>query len=79
MSSEGNAEKESPAEIRAEIEQTRAELGETVAAVAEKTDVKAHAQAKVSDVKEQASANGKPVAIAAAVVGLFVLWRLVRR
>ena len=40
-----------PDEIRREIEQTREELGETVAAVAEKADVKAQAKAKVDDVK----------------------------
>lgn len=66
-----NKEK-SPAEIREEIERTREELGETVAAVAEKTDVKAQAQ---SIAKE----NPKPLAIAGTVVALFVLWRLIRR
>jgi hypothetical protein len=106
----------SPDEIREEIEETRGELGDTVAAVAEETDVKAQAKSKVDDVKAQASAktdeaklkakelsdkakaaapespaegaqqvqtlakeNPKPLAIAAAVVGLVVLWRLLRR
>src|SRR5215210_3721979 len=41
-----------PAEIQQEIEQTREELGETVAALAEKTDVKARAKDKVQDVKD---------------------------
>jgi ElaB/YqjD/DUF883 family membrane-anchored ribosome-binding protein len=105
-----------PEEIREEIEGTREELGDTVAAVTEKTDVKKRAKAKVDDVKAQASAkadeaklkakelgdkakaaapespsegvqqaqtlakqNPKPLAIAAAVVGLLVLWRLLRR
>ena len=40
-----------PEQLRAEIEDTRRELGETVAALSAKTDVKAQAQAKVSDVK----------------------------
>ena len=41
-----------PAALRAEIERTRLELGETVAALAEKTDVKARAKEKVAEVKE---------------------------
>jgi hypothetical protein len=42
---------ESPAELRADIERTRQDLGDTVAALAEKTDVKARARDKVSEVK----------------------------
>jgi ElaB/YqjD/DUF883 family membrane-anchored ribosome-binding protein len=49
-----SAEERRPEEIREEIEETREELGDTVAAVAEKTDVKKQAQAKVEDVKAQA-------------------------
>ena len=96
MSSEakGGTEGKTPAEIRKEIEGTREELGETVAAVAEKTDVKAQAQAKVEEVKAQAKAampessaeaqalakeHPKPLAIAGGVFVLFVLWRLLRR
>jgi ElaB/YqjD/DUF883 family membrane-anchored ribosome-binding protein len=41
-----------PAELRAEIERTRRELGDTVAALAEKTDVKARAREKVADVRQ---------------------------
>jgi hypothetical protein len=48
----GEAEEKSPEEIEAEIEATREELGDTVAAVAEKADVKKQAKAKVSGVKE---------------------------
>jgi hypothetical protein len=110
------AEEKSPEEIRAEIEGTREELGDTVAAVTEKTDVKKQAQAKVEDVKAQAAEkaeeakqkakelgdkakaaapdspaegvqqaqtlakqNPQPLAIAGAVIGLLVLWRLLRR
>ena len=46
-----------PDEIRADIEQSREELGDTVEALAAKTDVKAQAQAKVEDVKDQARAK----------------------
>ena len=111
-----STEDKSPEEIREEIEGTREELGDTVAAVTEKTDVKKQAKAKVDDVKSQAAAkageakskakelgdkakaaapespsegvqqaqtiakqNPTPVAIAGAVIGLLVLWRLLRR
>lgn len=48
-----------PEEIREDIEQTRGELGETVAALAEKTDVKHQAQAKADELKGQASAKAR--------------------
>jgi ElaB/YqjD/DUF883 family membrane-anchored ribosome-binding protein len=44
-----------PEQIEQEIEQTREELGETVAAVTEKADVKEQAKAKVSGAKTKAS------------------------
>jgi ElaB/YqjD/DUF883 family membrane-anchored ribosome-binding protein len=50
-----------PDEIRADIEQSREELGETVEALAAKTDVKAQAQAKVDDVKDQARSKVESV------------------
>lgn len=43
------------AEIEADIERTRAELGETVEALTEKFDVKAQAQHRMQDVKQQAA------------------------
>jgi ElaB/YqjD/DUF883 family membrane-anchored ribosome-binding protein len=46
---------EDPAQLRAEIERTRRELGDTVAALAEKTDVKARAKEKVSGIRHNAS------------------------
>ena len=47
------AESESPTpeELRADIEQTRDELGDTVEALAAKTDVKARAHARVDEAK----------------------------
>jgi hypothetical protein len=42
---------EDPAQARADIEVTRRELGDTVAALAEKTDVKARAREKVAEVR----------------------------
>lgn len=47
----------SPEQIQAEIDTTREELGETVAAVADKADVKAQARAKVADVKHTVQAK----------------------
>jgi ElaB/YqjD/DUF883 family membrane-anchored ribosome-binding protein len=42
---------DSPQALREEIERTRRDLGDTVAALAEKTDVKARAKEKVSEVR----------------------------
>jgi ElaB/YqjD/DUF883 family membrane-anchored ribosome-binding protein len=50
------AEEKSPEQIRAEIDTTREELGDTVEALTAKTDVKAQAKAKVEDVKEKVKA-----------------------
>jgi hypothetical protein len=44
----------SPEEIRRDIEQTRAELGDTVEALAHKTDVKALARERVDSIKQKA-------------------------
>lgn len=62
----GSGENRSPEEIRADIERTREDLGDTAAALAEKADVKAQAKAKVDDLrhtlegkKEEASAKAK--------------------
>jgi hypothetical protein len=46
---------EDPAEARADIERTRQDLGDTVAALAEKTDVKARAKEKVAEVRNTVS------------------------
>lgn len=46
-----------PQEIRRDIESTREELGDTVAALAEKTDVKARARKKAADVKQSVTAK----------------------
>jgi ElaB/YqjD/DUF883 family membrane-anchored ribosome-binding protein len=43
------------AHLRAEIERTRQDLGETVAALAEKADVKARAKGKVSRIRHRAN------------------------
>jgi uncharacterized protein DUF3618 len=46
--------KRSPEQIRADIEHTREELGETVEALAAKTDIKAQARSKVDETKQRA-------------------------
>ena len=51
------SEPKSPEEIRAEIEQTREELGDTVEALAGKTDVKAQAQARFGTAKQTVADN----------------------
>jgi len=43
---------EDPAQLRDDIERTRQDLGDTVAALAEKTDVKTRAKEKVSEVRQ---------------------------
>ncbi|WP_172385880.1 DUF3618 domain-containing protein [Streptomyces sp. MNP-20] len=48
---------ESPRELRDQVEQTRHELAGTVAALAAKADVRARAQEKATEVKEQTVAK----------------------
>ncbi|HZU40351.1 MAG TPA: DUF3618 domain-containing protein [Solirubrobacteraceae bacterium] len=50
-----------PERLRAEIEETRRELGETVAALSAKTDVKAQAKERIEEAK--ASVAGKKEAL----------------
>lgn len=53
----GAGQERSAEEIRTEIEHTRAQLGETVEALAEKTDVKAHAHDRIEAAKGAVAAN----------------------
>jgi hypothetical protein len=50
------------AALRTEIEQTRAELGETVEMLTQRVDVKARAKEKVDDAKERARQSAQNVA-----------------
>jgi ElaB/YqjD/DUF883 family membrane-anchored ribosome-binding protein len=54
MAEEEQQDTRSPEEIREDIEDTRAELGDTVEALAGKADVKGQAKERVEDVKETA-------------------------
>lgn len=56
------------AEIREAIEETRAQLGETVQALAEKADVKAQVAKKVEHTKENTLARAQDMAHSAAGV-----------
>jgi ElaB/YqjD/DUF883 family membrane-anchored ribosome-binding protein len=44
-------DQKSPEELRREIEETRQDLGDTAAALAEKTDIRARAKVKLDDLK----------------------------
>jgi hypothetical protein len=73
-----------PEEIRREIQQTRAELGDTVEALAAKTDVKGQAKHKVAEAKRNASVRTAsehpvPVAITGGFVAGFLTARLIGR
>jgi hypothetical protein len=50
----GDTQDKTPEQLRAEIEDTRENLGETVEALAAKTDLKTRARAKADDVKDTA-------------------------
>lgn len=68
-----------PVALRAQIEQTRNELGDTVAALAIKADVKAQARERLDVVKRQANEHRTPlIAAGAALVGLIAL-RIAKR
>ncbi|MFZ0385685.1 MAG: DUF3618 domain-containing protein [Solirubrobacteraceae bacterium] len=57
----GEAENRTPEEVRAEIEETRAELGDTVEALVAKTDVKGQAKQAVTDAKQTVAAKANDV------------------
>jgi len=63
-------------QLRDEIEDARRDLGDTAAALAAKTDVKARANEKLNELKQRARANPVPLAAGA---GVFVLTILLTR
>lgn len=74
------SEARTPEEIRADIEHTREELGDTAAALASKADVKARAHEKVEETKASVKANPrKPILVAAGVGGVLAAWLVLRR
>ena len=72
---EGQQEQRSPEEIRADIKETRRELGDTVEELAAKTDVKAHAREKVQSVKESRAPLIAAGVVLAVVVGVVLIRR----
>ena len=71
---------QTPEEIRAEIERTRRELGDTVDALSHKANVKEQARLKKDEVQERVSSN--PVPLAAVIGGgiaILLLLRMLRR
>jgi ElaB/YqjD/DUF883 family membrane-anchored ribosome-binding protein len=57
----GGGEERSPEQIEAEIEATREELGDTVAELADKADVKKQAKKKAAETKAKATAKAEEV------------------
>ncbi len=74
------AETRDPEQIQRDIERTRQELAATVAAVAQKADVKTQAKRRVDETKVQVRENRAPLAIAGGGIAVLALtvW-LVRR
>jgi LPXTG-motif cell wall-anchored protein len=75
------SEQRSTEAIEGDIERTREQLGDTVEALAAKADVKAHAQARVAEVKQQARERAtSPAALAAGgAVALLLVAAMIRR
>jgi len=71
---------QTPEQIRAEIERTRRELGDTVDALSHKANVKEQARLKKDEVQERVSANPTPVLVAiGGGIALLLLLRMLRK
>jgi hypothetical protein len=68
-----------PEQIRADIEDTRRDLGDTVEELAAKTDVKAQAQAKADEIKQNVAEKRVPIAAAGVVVAATIVAFVVLR
>ncbi|MFD7461219.1 MULTISPECIES: DUF3618 domain-containing protein [unclassified Streptomyces] len=66
--SHGKKTAPSPEELREQVARTRSELGDTVEAIAAKSDVKSRAQEKAAEVREQAAAKAGELRAKAAEV-----------
>ncbi|MGP3989571.1 DUF3618 domain-containing protein [Streptomyces sp. 3N207] len=74
----GHGPAPSPEELRAQVEETRRELGETVEALAARADIKSQGRAKARQAAERTRENPS-VPVAAGVAALIALVFLVRR
>lgn len=73
-------QQQTPEQIRAEIERTRQELGDTVDALSHKANVKEQARLKKDEVQERVSSNPVPlVAVIGGGIALLLLLRMLRR
>lgn len=75
----GAGDEPGEAELRRDIAATREDLGETVAALVEKADVKAQAKTKVQSVKHSALARKPDAVVPAVVAGALALGFLLYR
>jgi hypothetical protein len=66
-------QQQTPEQIRAEIERTRRELGDTVDALSQKTNVKEQARLKKEEVQERVSSNPAPLIVGGGVIALLLL------
>jgi Protein of unknown function (DUF3618) len=66
-------EPKSPERLRAEINAVRLELGDTAAALAAKTDLKARARERAKELEARVRQNPAPVAAAAGALALALL------
>lgn len=83
-----NGQTDDPEALRAEIAQTREELGDTVSALTDKSDVKAQASAKADELKAKAQeatenaraqAQENPMPFVLGAAGALVVLLLLRR
>ena len=58
----GTERPQDPERLREDIEQTRQELGDTVAALSDKTDVKARARERVTEIKQTVAQKREDIA-----------------
>ena len=79
MSEETKETKPTSEEIEERIERTREDLGETVEALAAKTDVKAQAQQKAVEIKQRIEEDPRPWVAGAALVAVVLIVRRRRR
>jgi Protein of unknown function (DUF3618) len=71
---------QTPEEIRAEIERTRRELGDTVDALSHKANVKEQARIKKDEVQERVSSNPVPmIAVIGGGLAVLLLLRMRRK